>query len=76
MMMPTSMNDAILVLEIAEKPGFAYVMGGTFGKGQEMTVQNAELYKDNHIRSKLGLQTRGGMPAKEASSVRVCRRCK
>jgi len=33
MTMPMIMNDAVMITDIAEKLGFAYVIGGTLGKG-------------------------------------------
>ncbi|KAI1635874.1 hypothetical protein F4809DRAFT_612245 [Biscogniauxia mediterranea] len=76
MMMPMVANDAVLVFNVPEKPGFAYVAGGTLGKGREMSLQEAELYKENHIRSKMGLERREEMPPKRESTPRTCRRCR
>ncbi|KAF1948947.1 hypothetical protein CC80DRAFT_485288 [Byssothecium circinans] len=75
MMMPMVTDDGVLITQTPGKPGFAYVMGGALGKGREMSLPEAELYKDNHIRSKLGLERREEMPAKQISALRVCRRC-
>jgi MYND finger len=75
MMMPTVMDDGVLVTEMPEK-GVAYVAGGAIGKGREMSLQEAELYKENHIRSRFGLEQQGEMPLKRQSTVRICRRCR
>ena len=40
-----------------------------------MTVGEAELYKDNSIRSKLGLESFGDMLPKRISGLRICKLC-
>ena len=55
MMMPIVMDDGILVTE-SEKPGYVSVIGGPLKKLKEMTFEQAEIFKENHIRSKFGLE--------------------
>lgn len=76
MTMPMVANDGVLITDIPEKPGLAYVAGGTLGEGREMSLQEAELYKENHIRSKLGLERQEEMPPRRESALRTCRRCR
>lgn len=55
MMMPFVMDDGILVTE-SETPGYVLVVGGPPKKLKEMTFEQAEISKENHIRSKFGLE--------------------
>ncbi|KAL3422702.1 hypothetical protein PVAG01_06858 [Phlyctema vagabunda] len=51
MTMPMVTNDGILVVENHEKPGFVFIIGGSLAKPKEMTFEEAEIFKENHIRS-------------------------
>ena len=75
-MMQMVANDGVLITDIPNKPDYVYVMGGTEGKREDMLREEAELYKENHLRSKLGLEVHGMMPSKQLLPQRVCRRCR
>lgn len=77
MMWPMVMNDAVLVTELPGKPGYAYVLGGILGqKGREMSLSEAEAFKENYIRSKLGLETQGEMPPRQQRALQTCKSCR
>lgn len=69
-------DDGLLVVENYQKPGFVSVLGGSLTKPKEMTYQGAEIYKENHIRGKFGLEKTDQMPPKQSSVEKnTCRRC-
>lgn len=70
------LDDGLLVLENYQKPGFVSVVGGSLTKPKDMTCQEAEIYKENHIRGKFGLEKTGQMPPKRSGGEEnTCRRC-
>jgi hypothetical protein len=75
MMMPMVGNDGLLITDMSEKPGFVSVIGGPLDKSKEMTHGEAEIYKENHIRGKFGLEKSDEMPPKQGKSAKNCRRC-
>lgn len=64
MMMPMVGDDGLLITDLYEKLGFVSVMGGSFTKPKGMTCEDAETYKENHIRAKFGLERTDEMPPK------------
>jgi hypothetical protein len=75
MMMPMVFNDGLLTVDLYEKPGFVSVIGGSLTKPKEMSYEEAEIYKENHIRVKFGLERSDEMPPKQSRSRKSCRRC-
>ena len=75
MMMPVVGDDGLLITDLYEKPGFVSVMGGSFTKPKEMSCEDAEIYKENHIRVKFGLERTDEMPPKQGKFAKTCRRC-
>lgn len=75
MMMPMVGDDGLLITDLYEKPGFVSVMGGMFTKPKEMSCEEAEIYKENHIRVKFGLERTDEMPPKQGKFAKTCRRC-
>ena len=75
MTMPMIAGDGILITRNFQKPGYAIVAGGGLPRVKEMTLEDAELLKDNFIRSKLRLEPPSDMPSKHTSGLRVCRYC-
>ncbi|KAG9236236.1 hypothetical protein BJ875DRAFT_457146 [Amylocarpus encephaloides] len=75
MMMPMVGDDGLLITDLYEKPGFVSVMGGSFNKPKEMSCEEAEIYKENHIRIKFGLERTDEMPPKQGKFAKTCRRC-
>ncbi|KAG0645697.1 NADPH-dependent 1-acyldihydroxyacetone phosphate reductase [Hyphodiscus hymeniophilus] len=76
MMMGQSVTeDGLIILENYQKPGFVSVFGGALPKAKEMTCQEAEFYKENHIRGKLGMEKSDQMPSKQLGvRQNTCRR--
>ncbi|KAL9632463.1 MAG: hypothetical protein Q9164_005307 [Protoblastenia rupestris] len=74
MMMPMVGDDGLLINDLYEKPGFVSVMGGSFTKPKEMSCEDAEIYKENHIRVKFGLERTDEMPPKQGKFAKTCRR--
>jgi len=69
-------DDSLLIQENYEKPGFVIVFGGSLTKPKDMTFEEAEIYKENHIRGKFGLEKTDQMPPKQSSVGKItCRRC-
>jgi len=60
-------DDGLLITDLYEKPGFVSVMGGSFTKPKEMSCEEAEIYKENHIRVKFGLERTDEMPRSKAN---------
>ncbi|TVY35196.1 hypothetical protein LSUB1_G005388 [Lachnellula subtilissima] len=76
MMMPmVAGNDGLLITDLYEKPGFVSVMGGSLSKPKEMSCEDAEIYKENHIRGKFELEKTDEMPPKQGKFAPTCRRC-
>jgi hypothetical protein len=75
MMMPMVANGGLLVTDVSGKPGFAFVLGGPLKKGLEMSLQESEQFKDDYIRSKLGLQNNELHLTKPEPMPRTCKRC-
>jgi hypothetical protein len=77
MMGQSVMDDGLLVMENHQKPGFVSVIGGSLTKPKEMTCQEAEIYKENHIRGKFGMEKSDQMPPKQSTVEKnTCRRCR
>ena len=69
-------DDGLLIHENHEKPDYVIVVGGSIkGSFKEMTIGDAELYKENHIRTKLGMERSDESPAREAGIKRTCCIC-
>lgn len=69
-------NDNVLICEHSDKPGIVSVFGGSLSKLTEMTLEEAEVYKENHIRGKFGLERTDEMPPKQKGDEnRSCHRC-
>jgi hypothetical protein len=69
-------DDGLLVSENHQKPGVVSVFGGSLTKPREMTCEEAEIYKENHIRGKFGLEKADRMPPKQSRVGKgTCRRC-
>ncbi|KAG4415746.1 hypothetical protein IFR04_011110 [Cadophora malorum] len=66
MMMPTVGQDGLLITDLHGKPGFVSVMGGLFKEPKEMSCEDGEIFKGNHIRLKFGLEKSDEMPPKRA----------
>ncbi|GAB1315563.1 hypothetical protein MFIFM68171_05773 [Madurella fahalii] len=76
MTMPMTFGDkGVVIVEDPGRPGFAYTAGGPLGKGREMTLAEAELWKDNSIRSQLDLKNLGQPPRPTLATPKSCRRC-
>ncbi|EPE30438.1 HIT/MYND zinc finger-like protein [Glarea lozoyensis ATCC 20868] len=76
MMMPSVFNDGLLTVDRYDKPGFVTIMGGSLTKPQEMSFEKAEIYKENHIRVKFGMERSDKMPRKRGKSSKSCRLCR
>ncbi len=74
-MMPMVGDGGLLISDLYEKPGFVSVMGGSFTKPKEMSCEDAEIYKENHIRIRFGLEKSDAMPPKQGKFAQRCRRC-
>lgn len=69
-------DDGLIVVENYEKPGFVSVYEVSLTKPKEMTYLEAEIYKENHIRGKFGLEKTDQMPPKQSGVKKnTCRRC-
>jgi hypothetical protein len=66
MMGKSVIDDGLLVTENHQKPGFVSVIGGSLTKPKEMKCQEAEIYNENHMRGKLGLEKTDQMPPKQS----------
>lgn len=75
-MMQVVANDAVLISEISNGSEYVHVIGGTERKREDMLRAEAELYKENQLRSNFGLEVHGEMPPKQAWVRSVCRRCR
>ena len=75
MMMPLVGDHGILINDLYEKPGFVSVMESSLSKPKEMSCEDAEIYKENHIRTKFGLERSDEMPPKQSRFAKTCRRC-
>lgn len=73
--MPIVMDDGILVTE-SEKPGYVSVIGGPLKKLQEITFEQAEIFKENHIRSKFGLGKTDQIAPRQLRMTSICHRCR
>ncbi|UKZ75490.1 hypothetical protein TrVFT333_003176 [Trichoderma virens FT-333] len=62
MMMPGVVDDGIMFLRMPDKPEYAFILGGGEHSGKEMLLSEAELLKDDYIRSKLGFEKQNEMP--------------
>lgn len=76
MMMPVVDGESILITPLPEKPGFAYVIGDNLGEGREMPLEEAEIYKENHIRMCVGLERQDEMPPRQEQTKKMCKSCK
>ena len=69
-------DEGLTINELYDKPGFVSVMGSAFTKPKEMSCEEAEIYKENHIRSKFGFERTDEMPPKQHNLAKTCRRCR
>jgi len=74
-MSATAGDEGVHIMEIPDEPGFAYAAGGPLGKGRRMPLTEAELWKDNSIRSQLGLEKLDELPKWNLSVAPECRSC-
>ena len=75
MTMPMVGDDGLLITHLYGKPGFVSVMGAAFTKPKEMSCEEAEIYKENHIQVKFGLERTDEMPPKQGKFTQKCRHC-
>lgn len=76
MMMPAAFNNALLIVPIHNKPGYASVSGARFDhRPMEMTLTEAERLKDQDIRSMFELESPNGIPLRGVSTSRKCKSC-
>lgn len=75
MMMPTASNNALLIVPIHNRLGYALVSGARFDRSMEMTLTEAERLKEQDIRSMFELESPNGMPLRGVSLSRKCKSC-
>ena len=68
-------DDGLVINDLHEKSGFVSVMGSAFTKPKEMSCEEAEIYRENHIRGKFGFERTDQMPPKQGKFAKTCRRC-
>ncbi|KAF3000166.1 hypothetical protein E8E13_005930 [Curvularia kusanoi] len=65
-------EDGLLINPLYEKPGYVSVVGGGCGKIKNMTLDEAEVFSANHVRSKLDLEQLKDMPPERYSPQTAC----
>jgi len=77
MTMRTMFGDkGVFIMEYPSMPGIAHAFGGPLGsRGRKMSLREAEGWKDNNIRSQLGLENLDEMPQWNPVTQPICRRC-
>lgn len=57
-------DDGLLITDLYEKPGFISIIEGSFTKLKKISCEEAEIYKENHIRVKFRLERIDKIPLK------------
>lgn len=75
MMMPMVGDEGLLITDLHDKPGFVSVMGASLAKPKEITCEKAEIFKENYIRAKFGLEKSDEMPPRQGKFTKRCCHC-